>query len=116
MKKRFEFMVILVLTAAFMSCPMLGSRAFAGEGKSSDPANPPGKVVRAVLQMAGKGSELPDFQTTFPTTMQDLIDLVTNLDVAKKIQDVHDKRVEVRTERVGKIKDLFGGGTPASGN
>jgi hypothetical protein len=116
MKKRFEFMVILVLTAAFMSCPMLGSRAFAGEGKSSDPANPPGRVVRAVLQAAGKGDTLPDFQTTFPTTIQDLIDLVTNTDVAKKMQDVHDNRMSVREERVNKIKDLFGGGTPAAGN
>ena len=115
MKKRFELMLILLLTSAFMSCPALVNRAFAGEGKSSDPASPR-RLVRAVLQIAGKAENLPDFETTFPTTIQDVIDLVTNSDVAKKIQDVHDNRVEVRTERVNKIKDLFGGGTPASGN
>jgi hypothetical protein len=108
-------MLILLLTSAVLSCPCLVNRAFAGEGKSSEPASP-GKVVRAVLQIAGKASNLADFETTFPATIEDLIDLVTNSDVAKKIQDVHDTRIEVRTERVNKIKDLFVRGTPASGN
>jgi len=116
MKKRFECMLILFLTSAVMSCPCLVNRAFAGNGKAPDPPKDPGKVVRAVLQAVGKAGDLPDFEINYPTSIQELIDAVTNSDVAKKIQSVHDNRVEVRTERVNRIKDLFGGGTPASGN
>ncbi len=115
MKKRLEFMLILLLTFAVMSCPCLVNRAFAGEEKSSDQTGPR-KIVRAVLQVAGKGNTLPDMEIPYPTSIQELIDLVANLDVTKSIQDVHDNRVDVRKERVNKIKNLFGGGTPASGN
>ncbi len=110
MKKRFGFMLILLLTYAFMSCPALINRAFAGENPTHSAGK--GQLIRIFLQMAGKGDAVPDFKTTLPTTIQELIDAITNSDIAKQIKAANDKRVETRTDRVERLKEWFGvGGT-----
>ena len=111
MKKRFGFMLIFLLTYAFMSCPALVNRAFAS-GESSSPLKNPAvqQVIRILAQMSGNGDALADVQSSLPTSIQDLLDLITNSDIAKQIKAARDKRVKVREDRVQKLKDLFGGG------
>ncbi|MEW5801143.1 MAG: hypothetical protein AB1847_03460 [bacterium] len=108
MKKRFERMLILLLAFAFLSCPVLVTRAFAEEEKSPREAAGKNKIARVVLQAMGKSEALPDFQITFPTTIQDLIDSILTSDMVLRIQAARDERVQKRTERVEKWKDLFG--------
>jgi len=115
MKNRFGFMLILLLTFAVMSCPCLVNRAFADEGNSPAQKSPR-KAIRAVLQITGQASNLADFESTFPTTIQDLIALVTNSNVVTTIQDIHDNMVGTRQDIVNRFKDAFGRATPASGN
>jgi hypothetical protein len=109
MKRQFECMLILLLMFAFVSCPAFIGRASAENGKSSNQSGQRA-VVKAALQLAGMGDFVDDYPSNLPASVDDLINLVTNSEIAKKIQDFRQNRSEARTEKVNKLKSLFGGG------
>ena len=111
MKKQFEFMLILLLTYAFISCSAFVGFAHAGE-KSASPSLGQSNLIRTVLQAIGKADALPDFNIEFPTTITELIDYVTNLELVQQMKETRQGRVEKRTTRIQDLRDKwpFGGG------